>query len=518
MKRLSDLLETSRVAEESVQRSYALFRWAVAFILVMVLCIVALESWRLAQDYQNAYTAAANSATNLTRAAAQQAEGAILQVDTLLFGVRERMEGDGLEHLDIARLQRLFTGQVAATPQLHGLYVFDEHGHWVVSDKAPMPQEVNVTDREYFLYHQQHVDRGLHIGPVFVSRSTGDQVIPLSRRIDHPDGSFAGVFVGTIDIRYFEDYYANFRVDAKGAFVLALRDGSVLVKHPVLEGGVSNSLANGEVYRNRLPYGPEGVIQMVSVVDNQPRLYGYKALHDLPLVMEAGISTESIVQGWTHDLFKTVVIVLVMLLGMGVFSYFFLQQLRSKIVMAEALQVAHTAVQDMAMRDGLTGLGNRRLLDRHLDDEVARARRSGLPLSLIMLDLDFFKRFNDHYGHYAGDECLRRVASALQATLHRPGDLAVRYGGEELAVLIPDTDAVGATVLVEQILDAIRALAIAHADSPFTQVTASAGLFVSTAVLGELTAAAMIQGADAALYKAKQNGRDQWFRGLAVED
>jgi diguanylate cyclase len=194
----------------------------------------------------------------------------------------------------------------------------------------------------------------------------------------------------------------------------------------------------------------------------------------------------------------------------GVFSFFFLQQLRSKIEMAEALQVAHTAVQEMAMRDGLTGLGNRRLLDRHLEDEVSRAKRSGLPLSLIMLDIDFFKRFNDHYGHFEGDECLRRVASAIQGTLQRPGDVAVRYGGEEITVLLPDTDPAGARVFVERILEAIRALDIAHAGSEFGRVTASAGVFVNVGSATALTPEEMIRNADAQLYLAKQGGRDGW--------
>jgi diguanylate cyclase (GGDEF)-like protein len=510
IKTSSQLLETSRVAEESVIRSYALFRWAVVFISVIVLFIVALEGMRIVHDYRHAFETASNSANNLTRAAAQHAQDAVSQVDSMLAGVRERVEGDGLASLDKERLTRLFTEQVGLMAQLHGLVIFDEHGHRVASNKNNLTGDLDVSAREYFRYHKSHADRGLRLGQVIISHLTGEPVIPLSRRLDKPDGSFGGVLLGALRTRYFSDYYAEFKIDAQGVFVLALRDGQVLVRRPALEGVTDISLARGEVYQNRLPYSSEGEIQMTSLVDNQPRLFGYKALNSFPLVIEVGISTDSIIRGWQRDLLKTFIIVIVMLIIIAAFSYFFLQQLRSRIVMAEALHVAHAAVQELAMRDGLTGLGNRRLLDSRLEEEVARATRSALPLGLILLDIDYFKRFNDRYGHPEGDACLRRVADAILSTLRRPSDLAARYGGEEIAILLADTDAVGAGIVAEEILTAIRGLDISHANSPFARLTASAGVSASTLIAGALTPEALIKAADEALYMAKQNGRDQW--------
>ena len=515
IKTSSQLLETSRVAEESVIRSYAVFRWAVAFISVIVLFIVALEGMRIVHDYRHAFAAASNSANNLTRAAAQHAQDAVSQVNSMLVGVRERVEGDGLASLDKGRITRLFTEQVGLMGQLHGLVIFNAQGHRVVSNKNNLLEDLDVSNREYFQYHKTHADRDLHLGPVIISHITGEPVIPLTRRLDNPDGSFAGVLLGALRTRYFSDYYAEFKVDAQGVFVLALRDGQVLVRRPALEGVTDISLARGEVYQNRLPYSSEGEIQMTSLVDNQPRLFGYKALDSFPLVIEVGISTDFIIKGWQRDLLKTFIIVIVMLLIIAAFSYFFLQQLRSRIVMAEALHVAHTAVQELAMRDGLTGLGNRRLLDNRLDEEVARAARSAQPLSLILLDIDYFKRFNDRYGHPEGDACLRRVADAILSSLRRPTDLAARYGGEEIAVLLANTDAAGAGIVAEEILSAIRALDIVHEDSPFARLTASAGVSVSTLIVETLTPAALIKAADEALYLAKQNGRDQW-QGMPV--
>jgi diguanylate cyclase (GGDEF)-like protein len=165
----------------------------------------------------------------------------------------------------------------------------------------------------------------------------------------------------------------------------------------------------------------------------------------------------------------------------------------------------------MALTDGLTGLGNRRRLDLALEKEIARSRRQNGPLALIMLDIDYFKRFNDRYGHPAGDECLRQVAQVLKTSLKRPADLAARYGGEEFTIVLPDTDAAGACQLAAGILAAIRALKIRHVEHPAGIVTASAGVTVSWPSKDSTTSAGMIKAADAYLYAAKNAGRDKWY-------
>lgn len=507
----SHLLESSRVAEESVARSYSIFRWAVSFIVCVTVFIVALEGWRLVQDYKNAFLAATDAASNLTRAASQQADDTFRQVDSLLVGLREWIESDGLDRRQADLLHRLLVEQLGRMPQLHGLSVFDERGLWRASDgNGPLLTGTDARDREYFIYHQSHLDRELHIGAVIESSTGGEKVIPLSRRLDRPDGSFAGVFVGTIKVSYLANYYSDFKVGPKGVFVLALRTGEVLVRSPSIPGTEGKSLSTGEVFQNRLPSSSEGVVQMKSLVDNQSRLFGYKALRDFPLVIEAGISYESIIKGWQRDLTKSVVVVLIMLLGVGAFSIFFLQQLRSKIELAKAVHLACSALQEIAMYDDLTKLANRRQLDKRLKEEVVCAAQFSSPLSLIMLDIDFFKQFNDLYGHFEGDDCLRQVAKAVLNAIRRPGDLAARYGGEEIAILLPNTDSEEAAKVVQRILKAIRDLNVEHGKSPFGQVTASAGVFVSRYSETNLTPEKMIREADAQLYLAKQDGRNRW--------
>jgi diguanylate cyclase len=171
----------------------------------------------------------------------------------------------------------------------------------------------------------------------------------------------------------------------------------------------------------------------------------------------------------------------------------------------------------MALTDSLTGLANRRHLDSALKQEVGRAKRQGYPLSLIMLDVDHFKRFNDRYGHLAGDECLQDVAGVIKRALKRPADTAARYGGEEFTVLLPDTDMPGAIQVAQEILQAIVGLGIAHSDNPCAVVTASAGVSTALATSQEMTPAGMIKAADACLYYAKHSGRNR-IHAISAED
>lgn len=172
-------------------------------------------------------------------------------------------------------------------------------------------------------------------------------------------------------------------------------------------------------------------------------------------------------------------------------------------------------LEQYAMLDGLTGVPNRRYFDEQLDRETRRSRREGKPLSLIMLDIDHFKSFNDHYGHGAGDRCLQKVAETLALTLNRPGDTLYRYGGEEFVALLPCTDATGALEVGETLRNAIEALALPHARSatgPVVTVSLGAAT-LDPAGEPEADPESLLAGADAALYRAKNHGRNRCCGG-----
>lgn len=143
-----------------------------------------------------------------------------------------------------------------------------------------------------------------------------------------------------------------------------------------------------------------------------------------------------------------------------------------------------------------------------LAEEWSRARRSGEPLALAMLDVDWFKGFNDHYGHQAGDDCLRLVAQVFAATVHRASDKVARYGGEEFALVAPGTNEASMLAIAKTICETLHGQGLAHASSPFGVLTASIGVAVVRPAQGE-TWELLLKNADTALYQAKAGGRHQ---------
>jgi diguanylate cyclase (GGDEF)-like protein len=182
----------------------------------------------------------------------------------------------------------------------------------------------------------------------------------------------------------------------------------------------------------------------------------------------------------------------------------------------DKLAEATRRLEALAREDGLTGLPNRRSFDDALSREYRRARRNKKRLGLIILDVDWFKSFNDHYGHPAGDDCLRQVSKAIKNAIFRPGDMAARYGGEEFVMLLPDTDEAGAALIGERIRQAVSLLAIQHEASRYGVVTVSVGI----ASFGRDThlprSEMLLEYADRALYRAKADGRNLVVRASAL--
>ncbi|OYU44621.1 MAG: diguanylate cyclase response regulator [Burkholderiales bacterium PBB4] len=182
---------------------------------------------------------------------------------------------------------------------------------------------------------------------------------------------------------------------------------------------------------------------------------------------------------------------------------------RARVATHITLKKQSDLLRSWAYIDGLTGVNNRRYFDEQLGMEWARAERNKTGLAALLIDVDFFKRYNDHYGHQMGDDCLRRVATAIKASLRRPADQVARYGGEEFVCLLPDTELEGVLRVAEQIRCSVEQLQIAHADSPSSaRVTVSVG--GCTKLAGQDGAPEeLIHQADAQLYAAKHDGRNR---------
>ncbi len=185
-----------------------------------------------------------------------------------------------------------------------------------------------------------------------------------------------------------------------------------------------------------------------------------------------------------------------------------LRDVSARVAVQAKLHEANSRLQRLVMLDGLTGIANRRCLDKCLEREFRRASREEQPLAVLMIDADRFKSYNDTYGHQAGDECLKAIAGVVQGAMRRAADLAARFGGEEFCVMLPHTDEDGAAALAEMIRASVEALAIPHAGSPTGTMTISVGVGVAHPGRDAETVAALMAAADGALYVAKREGRN----------
>jgi len=176
--------------------------------------------------------------------------------------------------------------------------------------------------------------------------------------------------------------------------------------------------------------------------------------------------------------------------------------------MNDELARSNRELQRLSSLDGLTGVANRRQFDETLEQEWQRAMRTNTPLSLIFADIDFFKRYNDHYGHQAGDDTLKKVAGVLQRSVHRPADLVSRYGGEEFVMVLPDTMLDGAVTVANKVLNGVRNLNIPHSNAEDNdRVTLSIGVATLNPKVNQKPEI-LVEAADKALYRAKESGRN----------
>ena len=191
---------------------------------------------------------------------------------------------------------------------------------------------------------------------------------------------------------------------------------------------------------------------------------------------------------------------------------------RARVTTQLTLKAQSDLLRQLVFTDGLTGVPNRRCFDEKLNEEWQRSRRNGSPLSLAIIDLDFFKQYNDLHGHQAGDACLRQVAQALAATLKRPADMLARYGGEEFACILPETSSQGAFEVAKQLEACVRAEQIPHGGSDVNDnVTVSVGVAMREGCGSDIIAQ-LLGDADRQLYRAKAEGRGKACVQLAVTE
>ncbi|WP_432239597.1 sensor domain-containing diguanylate cyclase [Herbaspirillum robiniae] len=505
------------LANDEEKASQSVSRRAKLFVVLVCVAIAASHVWQSWSARQSDLVNTRTYTDNMARALAQHASDAFQSADGLLLDVGDRINTLGMGSPLIAEMAPLLHRLAEEIPQLDGLLVYDELGGWVVNSSGKAPEDANNSDRPYFIYHRDHLDMAPLIGPVLRSRTTGNWIIPMSRRLNHRDGSFAGVVLATMDLKYFTSLYSTFNVGPSGSIGLLLTKGTLLTRQPFEEKYINRDFSDSPLFRELLPVKPVGYLDTVSRLDGVQRLISYHRLQKYPLLVSVAMSQEDALADWRQETLVYSAGVLLLLLMISAFGWRLIGQielrLRAEMKAVRAmneLQEVNRTLEMLAHQDGLTGLSNRRHFDEVLEKEYRRSTRGGGPLSLVLIDVDFFKQYNDIYGHQAGDECLRQVGRVLKDLQRRPADLAVRYGGEEMLMLLPSTDAVGAAQMAEKIRAGIQALGIVHKASATGVVTVSAGV---NSILPDQKHVPPIKElvgqADAALYEAKRGGRNQ---------
>lgn len=506
--------QNDRIA--SLSRARRPLRAATVALLVLAgLASVLVLTWSMLHARRLELSNAAIATSNNAHTLAEQANSSFKMADTVLVSLVDNVEVEGLSNLSLNRMRNLMTKHVMQLPALQGLFIYDENGGWVVNSSGTRDAGRNNGDRDYFQYHRTHPSREVHIGRPIVGRTSGVWVIPVSRRIDHADGSFAGVALATIKVDFFRSIYEGLDIGGDGRILMTLNEGALLLRVPFDAGSIGSDVTRHPIFslqsHKHFP-NRGGRID----VDGEDRTYAYSRVGDYPVGIIVSRSRSEVLRPWLHmAAFAYLALVALvgglLVLGVRVFRQIVLrEQLQGELLATKGeLEAANASLTAMAYIDSLTDLFNRRYYEKTFERELRRASRNGASLAVLIIDVDHFKKFNDRYGHPMGDDCLRKVAQAILAGMHRSGDMAARYGGEEFVVVLPDTDLAGAQMVAETIRANVEGLVIEHADAPSGVVTVSIGVHAAVPHSGEGSGAALVAAADTALYRAKMGGRNR---------
>lgn len=492
-------------------------RLASILLLFICLSLALLTTWQIWFSRERALNDLNVANLNLAHALDKYSEGVIRQSELVLVDLAERLEQEGKDRAHLKRLQKLVQQQSQVLKLASTIIIYNAQGDRLLVSRGDINARPNAADRLFFIHHRDNPSPETFIGPTIRSRLNGDWIFTVSRRLNDVDGSFSGVVAITLSVEQFLQLFGSLDLGRQGRMSLSTSDGILLFRQPFREQDVGLDWSSSPIFQ-MLRERDHALTTQISRLDGVERLYAFRRNSNMPLITMVALGRDEALTAWRRDarLFATVVVIL--LLAVGIIGQRLLVDVRRRsrverqlLNAREELLGANAQLEILASQDALTGLANRRSFDQALEVEIRRAQRRGSHLALMLLDIDLFKRYNDHYGHLAGDECLRNVANVLKQCMRRPGDLAARYGGEELVVILPNTTAEGAEAVALGFMESLAQCNLPHQGSPFHRITVSVG--VASLIPGTQDSASLavslIEAADQALYRAKANGRNR---------
>ena len=462
--------------------------------------MLALSAVMLLDLRRDVWDKAEQTSRNLVQVIERDITRNIEIIDLSLRALADNLKAPGIAEVSPRLRQLILFDRAGSARDMGVTLVLDESGDSIYDGDAYPPRHVNNADRDYFRAHRDTPGLGLLISRPVISKIHGVPVLVLSRRIDKPDGSFGGVVIGTLKTAYFSRLFEQIALGSEGAINLYHRDGTRIMRHPRRIHDVSGNVA-GTPNFDRFVRESEGSFVGNGVRDGLARHYTFVALSDFPLVLSIGLSVDAIEGAWRAKAVGISLVLFVLCaLTIGLSMLFNRELGRRTAMQAELARLSRT--------DGLTGLLNRRRFDEIGGRIWKSAARSRRPLSLLVIDADHFKGINDRHGHAVGDDVLKGLAGCLARSGRRPDDFVFRLGGEEFAMLLPDTDEHGALEVSRLVHGKVAELALPSAGIAAGSVTVSIGL-ASTIPTGSEGMKALYGSADAALYRAKEGGRNQ---------
>jgi len=473
--------------------------------LLSVIAIVCIVTFLLIREHANAQESATRSATTIAQLIDADVLRTVELYDLTLQGLIAAAQRDDLKNVS-PQIRHLALFDRSTTARFKGdILLLDKHGEVIADSSRVEPLPGNFADRDYFLAHAFNRDAGMFISRPFKPRCDCDDAnqwrISFSRRISSDTGEFLGVAVASMKLDYFDQLFNSLDIGVDSTLNIINNDGILLAQKPYLQSdSIGKSFAaRPNVVRILRDRSGNGSFNSISSMDHQQRLYTYSQVGNLPLTVIVALSSEEVFGAWKRTAILISGATGVLCLGLLWLTWLLARELRLR-------QRAERELAQLAATDALTGVANRRMLDQSLRHEWFRAQRSGKSLSLLMIDADHFKAFNDRHGHQAGDQALRELARVITANVRRPADLVARYGGEEFSVILAETDSTGAQQIAEHVRAAVEQLPRMEGDE--MPMTVSIGISTWT-VASEISLEQLLFAADRALYQAKEGGRNR---------